>query len=181
MERGNMKKVKGFTIIEVAIVLVIIGLLLGGISKGQAIVERAKLKNVAADFQFYASAYDMYKEQNSYLATQYIDNLTDTETPWKLLREAELVKVLADSDISFNPEHSLDGVFEFRSATDANPVFERMQLCATQLSMANIKEIDLTQDDGLPNQGKYQIEDTLSAYPTAASELAELNTLCKEL
>ena len=46
-----MKKQAGFTLIELAIVLVIIGLLLGGVLKGQELINSAKVKNMARDFQ----------------------------------------------------------------------------------------------------------------------------------
>ena len=41
----------GFTLIEIAIVLVIIGLLLGGVLKGQELINSAKIKNLATDFR----------------------------------------------------------------------------------------------------------------------------------
>ena len=41
----------GFTLIEIAIVLVIIGLLLGGVLKGQELINSAKVKNLANDFR----------------------------------------------------------------------------------------------------------------------------------
>jgi prepilin-type N-terminal cleavage/methylation domain-containing protein len=41
----------GFTLIEIAIVLVIIGLLLGGVLKGQELINSAKVKNLAGDFK----------------------------------------------------------------------------------------------------------------------------------
>jgi prepilin-type N-terminal cleavage/methylation domain-containing protein len=46
-----MKKQTGFTLIELAIVLVIIGLLLGGVLRGQELINSAKVKNMARDFQ----------------------------------------------------------------------------------------------------------------------------------
>ena len=46
-----MKKQAGFTLIELAIVLVIIGLLLGGVLKGQELINSAKVKNMATDFR----------------------------------------------------------------------------------------------------------------------------------
>lgn len=46
-----MKKQVGFTLIELAIVLVIIGLLLGGVLKGQELINSAKVKNMATDFK----------------------------------------------------------------------------------------------------------------------------------
>jgi len=55
----------GFTLIEIAIVLVIIGLLLGGVLKGQELINSAKVKNLAGDFKnvpVYIYAYqDKYK------------------------------------------------------------------------------------------------------------------------
>ncbi|HEY0664747.1 MAG TPA: prepilin-type N-terminal cleavage/methylation domain-containing protein [Gallionella sp.] len=41
----------GFTLIEIAIVLVIIGLLLGGVLKGQELINSARVKNLAGDFK----------------------------------------------------------------------------------------------------------------------------------
>src|SRR2546427_6245892 len=40
----------GFTLVEIAIVLVIIGLLLGGILKGQEMITQARIKNIVNDF-----------------------------------------------------------------------------------------------------------------------------------
>ncbi len=47
-----MKKAQsGFTLVEIAIVLVIIGLLLGGVLKGQELINSAKVKNITNDFR----------------------------------------------------------------------------------------------------------------------------------
>src|SRR5450830_161156 len=45
------KQQTGFTLIELAIVLVIIGLLLGGVLKGQELINSAKAKNIAGDLK----------------------------------------------------------------------------------------------------------------------------------
>ena len=42
-----MRKQQGFTLIEIAIVLVIIGLLLGGVLKGQELINAARVRNIA--------------------------------------------------------------------------------------------------------------------------------------
>jgi prepilin-type N-terminal cleavage/methylation domain-containing protein len=47
----KMKSQSGFTLVEIAIVLVIIGLLLGGVLKGQELINSAKVKNLAGDFR----------------------------------------------------------------------------------------------------------------------------------
>src|SRR5437764_9851921 len=59
-----MKKVgQGFTLVEIANVLVIIGLLLGGIQKGQEMITQAKIKNVIADFSGVSAAYHGYQDR----------------------------------------------------------------------------------------------------------------------
>ena len=54
---------KGFTLVEIAIVLVIIGLLLGGILKGQEMITQAKIKNVISDFSGISAAYHGYQDR----------------------------------------------------------------------------------------------------------------------
>jgi len=54
---------KGFTLVEIAIVLVIIVLLLGGILKGQEMITQAKIKNVIADFSGISAAYHGYQDR----------------------------------------------------------------------------------------------------------------------
>jgi prepilin-type N-terminal cleavage/methylation domain-containing protein len=57
------RKQTGFTLVEIAIVLVIIGLLLGGILKGQEMITQAKIKNVVADFSGISAAYYGYQDR----------------------------------------------------------------------------------------------------------------------
>jgi prepilin-type N-terminal cleavage/methylation domain-containing protein len=63
---------QGFTLVEIAIVLVIIGLLLGGILKGQEMITQAKIKNAITDFSGVSAAYFGY--QDRYRATPGDDN-----------------------------------------------------------------------------------------------------------
>lgn len=59
-----MKQIKrqqaGFTLIEIAIVLVIIGLLLGGVLKGQEMIENSRIKSVVTDLRGVSSAFTGY-------------------------------------------------------------------------------------------------------------------------
>jgi prepilin-type N-terminal cleavage/methylation domain-containing protein len=59
-----MKKQAGFTLVEIAIVMVIIGLLLGGVLKGQEIITNAKIRNLENEFQGVSAA--MYSYQDRY-------------------------------------------------------------------------------------------------------------------
>ncbi|MGB8434637.1 MAG: prepilin-type N-terminal cleavage/methylation domain-containing protein [Burkholderiales bacterium] len=53
----------GFTLVEIAIVLVIIGLLLGGILKGQEMITQARIKNVVNDLNGITAAYFSYQDR----------------------------------------------------------------------------------------------------------------------
>lgn len=58
-----MKRQAGFTLVEIAIVLVIIGLLLGGVLKGQELIESAKVKSIAQDFRSISVAVLTYQDR----------------------------------------------------------------------------------------------------------------------
>jgi len=58
-----MRRQAGFTLVEIAIVLVIIGLLLGGVLKGQELIESAKVKNIGQDFRAISIAVLTYQDK----------------------------------------------------------------------------------------------------------------------
>ena len=80
----NFRKQTGFTLVEIAIVLVIIGLLLGGILKGQELITSARVRNIADQNSGVQAAYygfiDRYRQVpgdwNSTNAAQAIPGVT---------------------------------------------------------------------------------------------------------
>lgn len=58
-------KQSGFTLVEIAIVLVIVGLLIGGVLKGQEMITNAKLKRIESDNAGLLAA--LYSYQDRYL------------------------------------------------------------------------------------------------------------------
>lgn len=58
-----LKRQSGFSLAEVAIVLVIIGLLLGGVLKGQELIENAKIKSLRNDFNGISIAFYAYQDR----------------------------------------------------------------------------------------------------------------------
>jgi len=68
----QLKKQTGFTLVEIAIVLVIVGLLIGGVLKGQEMITNAKLKRIESDGAGLAAA--MFSYQDRYLQLPGDDN-----------------------------------------------------------------------------------------------------------
>tara|TARA_R110001583_G_scaffold195118_1_gene369450 strand:+ start:187234 stop:187890 length:657 start_codon:yes stop_codon:yes gene_type:complete len=66
----------GFTLVEIAIVLVIIGLLMGGVLKGQELINSAKVKNLAQDFR--TVPLYIYGYQDKFRALPGDDSRADT-------------------------------------------------------------------------------------------------------
>jgi prepilin-type N-terminal cleavage/methylation domain-containing protein len=56
MKHRSLARQSGFTLVEIAIVLVIIGLLLGGVLKGQELIENAKVKGAVSELNGVAAA-----------------------------------------------------------------------------------------------------------------------------
>ncbi len=53
----------GFTLVEIAIVMVIVGLLIGGILQGQKLIEQAKINRIIKDIESYRSAYHLFQKK----------------------------------------------------------------------------------------------------------------------
>lgn len=62
-DRKRRQRQAGFTLVEIAIVLVIIGLLLGGVLKGQELITQAKIKNLINDLNGISSAVYGYQDR----------------------------------------------------------------------------------------------------------------------
>jgi prepilin-type N-terminal cleavage/methylation domain-containing protein len=57
------RRQQGFTLVEIAIVLVIIGLLIGGVLKGQEMITNAKISKVENDFKGISAAILSYQDR----------------------------------------------------------------------------------------------------------------------
>lgn len=112
----------GFTLVEIAIVLVIIGLLLGGVLKGQELINSAKVKNFATDFRniplFIYGYQDKYKAlpgDHNTVATA-ITGATKATTPTTSGGNACVSSLCQGNGV-------IDGVWNTTTATDETALF----------------------------------------------------------
>lgn len=171
----------GFTLVEIAIVLVIIGLLLGGVLKGQELITQAKIKNVANDLNGLAAAtygyqdrYKAYPGDDLNAGTRWtspstaigdgnarvgstsasIIECTDTGTQENCLFWQHLRLsgfIGGDAASRRNPQNALNGIIQVQ---DGALGLSGLVVCTTNLPGKVANAIDAQFDDGKPNTGK---------------------------
>jgi prepilin-type N-terminal cleavage/methylation domain-containing protein len=178
---GNVMKTKqtGFTLVEIAIVLVIIGLLLGGILKGQEMIIQAKVKNTISDFSGISAAYFGYQDRyraipgddlgatrwagatagdgNRILVGLYVPALATDETAlwWDHLRRSGFVTGAGVA----NPLNSFNGSMGVQQGDGtATPQavlggFTNLLMCSPNLPDKVAIALEVQMDDGIPNTG----------------------------
>jgi prepilin-type N-terminal cleavage/methylation domain-containing protein len=60
--KNFLKSESGFSLIEIAIALVVVGLLIGGVLKGRKLIENAKINKVASNIDMYRMAIHLFNE-----------------------------------------------------------------------------------------------------------------------
>ena len=71
MNRVTARQQSGFTLVEIAIVLVIIGLILGGVLKGQELVSSARVRNIADQQNAIKAAFFAFQDRYRALPGDY--------------------------------------------------------------------------------------------------------------
>ncbi|MDD5177162.1 MAG: prepilin-type N-terminal cleavage/methylation domain-containing protein [Sterolibacterium sp.] len=112
------KQQSGFTLIEIAIVLVIIGLLLGGVLKGQELINSAKVKNFAQDFK--TVPLYIYGYQDKYRALPGDDKVAATHLASAIASAS--VTLLAPTGTTLG-DGALNGNYNSEAATDETLAF----------------------------------------------------------
>ncbi len=174
---------KGFTLVEIAIVLVIIGLLLGGILKGQEMIIQAKIKNAMADFSGVSAAYHGYQDRYRAIPGDDINAGTRWATPtvatagdgngivagtynqttasesrnwWDHLRRAGFVA----GNGAQQPTNAFTGMLGVQTGDGGSPTIAAVLggISSLMLCSANIPDkvaiaIDTSMDDGLITTG----------------------------
>ena len=180
MKHVNRTDQSGFTLVEIAIVLVIIGLLLGGILKGQEMITQAKIKNIVADFSGVSAAYYGYQDRyraipgddpnaatrwtgavagggNGQVGGKYNSQTVTDESRlwWDHLRRAGFVAG-AGTGQPFNAVTGVLGVQTGDAQATVGPAlggFVSLIVCSANLPDKIAIALDTQMDDGVPNTG----------------------------
>lgn len=161
----SCKNQKGFTLIEIAIVLVIIGLLIGGVLKGQSMIQNAKVKRLVNDVEGLKAAvltfqdrYGMYPgDENSATAPTGDTNngnnngYFNENTGW-VMSDLRLTQLLSGSGTAL-PTHSFNGTLSLQYTNNGNYPNNINQIIATNIPAEVCQEIDTKNDDGVYNTG----------------------------
>ena len=169
---------KGFTLVEIAIVLVIIGLLIGGVLKGQSMIQNAKVKRVvkSAD-EVRAAFYTFYDKYGAYPGDENLTASPPSDahngTGNGLIQGAEEFQMFEDLvlagiiDGTFNgtsdlPKHPFGGSYR---VTWVNPMTAGYNhyIRYDNLPWDVALEIDTKYDDGVYNTGTIRANETYSA------------------
>lgn len=191
------KNQNGFTLIEIAIVLVIIGLLLGGVLKGQELITSARVRNLISQQDGFKAAYFAFQDRYRALPGDYAQattNIIGATQNGNGNGQIEGGATLNESILAW--EHLsragfINGSYTYAAtANDAsapkNPYSSYLQLAydnsygaGTQTVRHNLKtgsqipvnilaEVDLKIDDGDPLGGAFQF----SAYSAGTAPAA---------
>ena len=112
---------KGFTLVEIAIVLSIVGLLIGGVLKGHEMITNSKLKRVQSDFTGLDAA--ILSSQDRYLQLPG----DDSEASLRFSLYTDGVNDPAPVDIEGNGDGVLDGNWIAAANTETSNIWKHMR------------------------------------------------------
>jgi prepilin-type N-terminal cleavage/methylation domain-containing protein len=75
-----MKRQNGFTLVEISIVLVIVGLILGGVLKGQSLIDSARVRSIVNDINGIRAAWYGFQDRFQALPGDYVDAAVNIST-----------------------------------------------------------------------------------------------------
>lgn len=170
----------GFTLIEIAIVLLIIGLLLGGVMKGQSMIDSARVRSLANDLTGIEAAWISFQDRYRSLPGDYglaqthihadaangnanaIVEDGEAGDVWEHLAAAGFISGSYSGDdncaVESCPSNPFNGFYRITNSANAVGANVAGHELSTggNIPVAVMYELDLKMDDGVPNTGRLQ-------------------------
>jgi prepilin-type N-terminal cleavage/methylation domain-containing protein len=179
---------RGFTLVELAIVMVVIGLMIGAVLKGQAMIDDAKQKRLVNDLQGISAAYFSYYDKYNAIAGDDVnahgwaltngggngDGLIEgnvgtptdeSQDAWQALRYAGLFSGDPSSTGAVSlPGHPYGGKYGLTNRDFGTGIGTKNCVYAGNIAGGIAEMVDIEFDDGVYNTGSVQ---SSAAYTSA--------------
>ncbi len=173
---------RGFTLVELSIVLVIIGLIIGGVLTGQQIMQNARITNVVNGIQAFQAQFQTYTQNFGALpgddssatsrfpagtnivngnnngkvgtATSYNTRSTDGESAesFNIWAHMRAADLIKNQSSAGQPTNPFGGIYGFQAGA-FNGTFTTTTLCLDEVSGMAAQTIDTKLDDGSSDTG----------------------------
>jgi prepilin-type N-terminal cleavage/methylation domain-containing protein len=171
---------RGFTLVELAIVMVVIGLMIGAVLKGQAMIDDAKRKRVVNDLQGVSAAYFSYYDKYNAIAGDDAsthgwaltnsggdgDGLIEgavatpadeSQDAWQALRYAGLLSGdPTATGVASLPGHPYGAKYGLTNNDFGTGIGTKNCVYAASIAGSIAEMIDIKFDDGVYNKGSVQ-------------------------
>lgn len=177
MWKQSKSRQSGFTLVELAIVLVIIGLILAAVLKGQEMIQNAKVKSLINDLRSVSAAYYSYQDRykaipgddaaasthftggingngNGIITGTYTDAAspptTESNLFWQHTRLSGFLTGEATATLANPPNNALGGLLGVQGGTSAAQVYGMTGsvVCAGNIPWKIALAVDTVIDDG---------------------------------
>ena len=192
--QNNRSRQAGFTLIEIAVVLVIVGLLIGGIMKGQEMINSAKVKNLGQDLRnvgTYAMAYqDKFRAVpgDDAAADQHVGapatakgngdgRISGNDEPGFFWQHVRLAGI-ASGEGTTAPKNALGGDIKVTSDKPVSTWAASLFACATNVTGAVARQLDTTMDDTNTVSGSLRTLSGTATHSVEPKDDAEQFTVC---
>ena len=172
----RIAKKAAFTLVELSVVLVVIGLLTGAILKGQEIIKSAKLKRIISDFSNISTAIYTYEDRYNKLpgddgssvigkvvvSNGNEDGVIDAQESKFVLRHLRKAGIISGTPDDNQLGHAFGGNIVIIQGSHRGPG-SMPEMAGTAICFENVESedaglIDSQNDDGSPKTGAIQAD-----------------------
>lgn len=180
-------KQAGFTLVELSMVLLIIGIMLSGVLVTNGLIENTRVKRTINDLEGFKIAYYSYysrtadypgngtgNTQSPYILLDAVNDLNDGNFFEELFTQGFITNptppaALVSPGYYFVNYLPSDGT----AANDSGTILGKNQACITALESKHAQQLDIHMDDGVWNTGVVRTNSSFLTSPT--------HTLCLEI